>query len=819
MKISYNWLKQYINIDVEPETLSTVLTDIGLEVEGLEKYQSVKGGLQGIVIGEVVTCEQHSNADKLTVTTVNIGGDRLLPIVCGAPNVAAGQKVVVAIVGTTLYDGDESFKIKKAKIRGEVSEGMICAEDELGLGTSHEGIMVLPDNVEVGRTAADYFQIEEDYIFEIGLTPNRSDATSHIGSARDLVAGLKQLYDTRKYSLNLPSVDDFKIDNTDLNIDVIVEDTEACPRYSGVSFTGIKVGESPDWMKVKLNAIGVKPINNIVDITNYVLHETGQPLHAFDADRIKGNKVIVRKTAHQTSFITLDDIERKLDADDLMICHEEGGMCIAGVFGGTDSGVTDNTVNIFLESAYFDPKHIRKTSKRHGLQTDASFRFERGADPNITIYALKRAAILIKEIAGGNISSEIKDVYPNPINPWFVDVDLVRVNRLIGKTIDKGVIKKILSDLEIDVTDENNDYLKLRIPTYKVDVTREVDVVEEILRIYGYNNIGITGKLNSSISSRPAPDLEKIQNSIADYLAGQGMLEIMNNSLTKAGYVETSNDFKSDKNVNLLNPLSKDLNILRQTLLYGGLETVAYNLNRKSPDLKLFEFGKVYSWNNKFEKAEGIKNYTEEKHLMIFATGKASGNQWNSSDTDVDFYFISGLANSVFTKLGLDKSRLTVKKSESDSYSYSLQYFFNDDLLAEVSLISGKLLKQFDISQDVFCSDINWTKLMKYSTFTDIKYKQVPKFPAVKRDLSLVLDKSVKFSDLKDAAMKTERKLLKNVDLFDIYEGSNIPEGKKSYALSFILQDKSKTLTDKVIDKAMNRILLAYEQQFNAQLR
>ncbi len=802
MKISYNWLKQYINLDVDPETLSTIFTDIGLEVEGLEKYQSVQGGLEGIVIGEVITCEQHSNADKLSVTTVNIGSDSLLPIVCGAPNVAAGQKVVVATVGTILYDGEESFKIKKAKIRGEISEGMICAEDELGMGNSHDGIMVLPDDIKVGIKASDYFNIEEDYIYEIGLTPNRSDATSHIGSARDLVAGLNQFYNTRKYSLNLPSIDDFKVDNTDLDIEVIVEDTEACPRYSGVSISGIKVGESPDWLKIKLNSIGVRPINNIVDITNYVLHETGQPLHAFDAGKILGNKVIVRKTEQNTPFTTLDEVERKLDANDLMICHEEDGMCIAGVFGGSDSGVNDNTVNIFLESAYFDSVHIRKTSKRHGLQTDASFRFERGTDPNITIYALKRAATLIKEIAGGTISSEIKDVYPVPINPWQVEINLANVDRLIGKSIDREVIKTILSDLEIGITEESGDDIKLLIPTYKVDVTREVDIVEEILRIYGYNNIEITGKINSSISTRPVPDLEKIQNSIADYLVGQGMSEIMNNSLTRAEYVEINDDLSSDKNVNLLNPLSKDLNILRQTLLHGGLETVSYNINRKSPNLKLFEFGKVYKLNNSFEKTAGITNYTEGKnHLMLIATGKESRNQWSSNDVDIDFYFVSGLVSSIFEKLGLNKSRVNLEESESGSYAYSLQYLINNDLLAEVSLISNKLVKQFDIGQDVYCADINWTKLIKYLTFADVKYKPVPKFPIVKRDLSLVLNNNIKFSDLKDVAMKTERKLLKNVYLFDIYEGSNIAEDKKSYALSFIIQDDNKTLTDKVIEK------------------
>ena len=819
MKISYNWLKQYIDLDVAPETLSTVLTDIGLEVEGMEKYQSVKGGLEGIVIGEVVTCEQHSNADKLSVTTVNIGGDSLLPIVCGAPNVGAGQKVVVATVGTTLYNGDDSFKIKKAKIRGEVSEGMICAEDELGLGVSHDGIMVLPDSVEVGGKAADYFNIENDYIFEIGLTPNRSDATSHIGSARDLVAGLNQFYSTRKYSLSLPLVEDFAIDNTKLDIDVVVEDAEACPRYSGLSISGIKVDASPEWLKIKLNAIGVRPINNIVDITNYVLHETGQPLHAFNADKIKGNKVVVKKTAHETRFVTLDGIERKLDANDLMICNEEEGMCIAGVFGGTDSGVDDNTVNIFLESAYFDSVHVRRTSKRHGLQTDASFRFERGADPNITIYALKRAAMLIKEIAGGTISSEIKDIYPKAINPWIVDVDLANVDRLIGKIIDRDVIKTILTDLEIEIKDENKESLKLLIPTFKVDVTREVDIVEEILRVYGYNNIDISGKLNSSISVRPKPDLEKMQNSIADYLVGNGMMEIMNNSLTKAEYIDYTNELSSDNNVNLLNPLSKDLNILRQSLIFGGLETISYNINRKSANLGLFEFGNVYRWNNKFDKAEGIKNYTEVKHLMIFATGKVNGNLWSSADADVDFYFVAGLVNSIFQKLGLNTGKLTVNETESDTYTYSLQYLFNDKLVCEVSLISNKLRKQFDISQDVFCADINWTNLVKYSAAADVQYKQVSKFPAVKRDLSLVLDKNIRFVELKDAAMNTERKLLKSVNLFDIYEGKNLGEGKKSYAMSFMLLDENKTLTDKVIDKTMGKIQKAFEQQFGARLR
>jgi len=815
MKISYNWLKNYIKLDVDPDTLSTILTDIGLEVEGMEKYQSVKGGLEGIIIGKVVSCERHTNADKLSVTTVDIGREELLPIVCGAPNVAAGQKVVVATVGTTLYDGDDSFKIKKAKIRGELSEGMICAEDELGLGESHDGIMVLPEESEIGLEAAKYFDIEEDIIYEIGLTPNRSDATSHIGTARDLVAGLNHYYNTNKYKLELPSVDGFKVENTNLDIDVIVEDTEACPRYTGVSITNIKVTESPDWLKIKLDAIGVRPINNIVDITNYVLHETGQPLHAFDADEVAGGKVVVRKLEKDFPFTTLDEVERKLHKDDLMICNTENGMCIAGVFGGVTSGVDNDTVNVFLESAYFDSRHIRKTSKRHTLQTDASFRFERGADPNITPYALKRAANLMVEIAGGTISSEIKDVYPKPINPWTVDIKFANVDRLIGKVIDRDTIRKILVDLEIEVLESNDEGMKLRVPTYKVDVTREVDIIEEILRIYGYNNIEITGKVAMSISSRPVPDMEKIRNSISDYLVSQGYTEIMNNSLTKGEYSDLTKDISSHNNVVLLNPLSKDLNAMRQTLLFGGLETVAYNVNRKLSDLFLFERGSTYKL-MQVDK-EGVDKYFEENHLVLLATGKKPGNAWIANG-DVDIYTLTALVNSIITRLRVKKN-IEFDDSGSDSSNYSIKYNIDNNTVAEVSLVSNDLLKKFDIGQEVYYADLNWSLLMKYSDFSDVKYKPVPKFPAVKRDLSLVLDSSVKFADLKAVAMKTERKLLKNVTLFDIYEGKNIDKGSKSYALSFMLQDESKTLTDKVIDKTMKRIFGAFEQQFNARLR
>lgn len=818
MKISYNWLKQYIDLDVDPQRLSTILTDIGLEVEGMEEFQSVKGGLEGVVIGEVVTCQKHPNADKLSVTTVDIGVDEHLPIVCGAPNVAAGQKVLVATVGTTLYSGDDSFQIKKAKIRGEASQGMICAEDELGLGESHDGIMVLPEDVKVGTNAAVYFDIEEDIVFEIGLTPNRSDATSHIGSARDLVAGLNQLFATDKYTLSIPSVDDFTIDNTKLDIDVIVEDEEACPRYSAVTISDIKVADSPDWLKTRLMAIGLRPINNIVDITNFVLHETGQPLHAFDADEIGGNKVLVKKLAHETPFVTLDEIERKLHQDDLMICNEQGGMCIAGVFGGVKSGVDNDTVNVFLESAYFDSKHIRKTSKRHALQTDASFRFERGADPNITVYALKRAAMLIKEIAGGTISSEIKDIYPNPIKPWNVNIEYKNVDRLIGQRIERNTIKNILTNLDIEVIDNTEESMSMTIPTFKVDVTREVDVIEEILRIYGYNNIEISGKINTSVSSRPIPDYEKIRNSIAEHLVAQGLSEIMNNSLTKSEYADFTDDLDVKDNVSLLNPLSKDLGAMRQTLLFGGLETIAYNVNRKSSDLKLFEFGKIYRINNKHDISEGLKHYFEENNLVLFATGKDNINTWGGADKPVDFYTLTGMVNSILTKIKV-KGEVTLEEPQSQSFDYSLRYMVNNKVLAEVAKINGTLLKKFDISQEVYYAVINWDLLMKKSGFSDIQYKPVPKFPSVRRDLSLVLDKSVRFTDLRLASMKSERKLLKNVSLFDIYEGKNLGEGKKSYAMSFILQDESKTLTDKVIDKTMKRIQSTLEQQFDAQLR
>ncbi len=818
MKLSYNWLKDYIDLDVEPLELSAILTDIGLEVEGFEEFQSVKGGLEGVVIGEVLTCEKHPNADKLSVTTVDVGG-KVLPIVCGAPNVPKGQKVVVATVGTTLYDGDNAFKIKKAKIRGEVSEGMICAEDELGLGSSHDGIMVLPDEAVPGTPAAEFFEIKKDWVYEIGLTPNRGDAASHIGSARDLVAGLNRYFNTRKYKLKLPDVSEFKVDNHDLDIEVVVKDTEACPRYSGITVKDITVKESPEWLKLKLESIGVRPINNVVDITNFVLHETGHPLHAFDAAKIKGNKVVVQKMPDQTPFVTLDEVERKLHVDDLMICNEEEGMCIAGVFGGADSGVTEKTTAVFLESAYFDPKHIRKTSKRHVLQTDASFRFERGADPNITLYALKRAALLVKALAGGTISSEIKDEYPHPVEKWTIDVSYANVDRLIGNVIDRAVIKEIVQDLEMEILEETEEGLKLLIPTFKVDVLREVDVIEEILRIYGYNNVKFEDKIHSSVSLRQKPDAEKLQNEISDYLVGQGFSEIMNNSLTKSEYITRSRAFNEKHNVSLLNPLSKDLDILRQTLLFGGLEVIAYNQNRKINDLKIFEFGKTYRKKEGYDKKRGVKNYHEEKHLTYFATGRLAPENWNTPDDRTDFFFVKGIADSLLKKLGIDIEKLEIRETESPNYQYGLQLLSGEKVLAEIGSVHKDLLKMTGVKNEVFAADFNWDLVISLVPRYDVQYVPVPKFPAVRRDLALVVDKNTRFEALKKLAFKTERKLLKSVGIFDVYEGDKVPEGKKSYALSFVLQDENKTLTDKVIDKTMRRLQQAFEKEAGAVLR
>ena len=824
MKISYNWLKQYLDMDMPIDKLSELLTDCGLEVEGLEKWESVKGGLQGIVIGEVKTCERHPNADRLSVTTVEVGNGTVLPVVCGAPNVAVGQKVLVATVGTKLYSGDEDFTIKKSKIRGEVSEGMICAEDELGLGTLHDGIMVLDEKAEVGKPASEYFDIEEDYVFEIGLTPNRTDAMSHIGVARDIKAVLENIDFTQNRKenrkLTIPDVNGFSIENTDRDVEVVVENPEACPRYTGLTITGIKVKDSPDWLKNRLSAIGLRPINNVVDITNYVLHETGQPLHAFDLAEVKGDKIIVKKMPEGTVFTTLDEVDRKLTANDLMICNAEEGMCIGGVFGGIKSGVSENTTEIFLECAYFDSVNIRKTSKFHDLQTDASFRFERGVDPEMIIYTLKRAALLIKEIAGGKISSEIKDVASRIFERKQVEVEWGNIDRLIGKALGKEVIKNILNSLEFEIVSEDENGMELLVPLYRVDVTREADVIEEILRVYGYNNIEIPTKQHSAIAHTEQPDVEKLRNTIADYLAANSFSEIMNNSLTKASYYEISNDFDEKQSVKMLNPLSQDLNVMRQSLLFGGLEVVSYNLNHRIYDQRIAEFGKVYSIIPGKENENNItKKYKETNHLALFTTGRKEPENWNTTDDKTDFFYVKAVAGNILKREGISIASLKTKVLEKEYANEGLLFFHQDKMLLEIGSFSNKMLGIFDIKQTVYYADINWDLLINLAKKNKISYQKVSKFPVVRRDLALLIDKQTQFEEIEKIAFGTEKKLLKKVNLFDVYEGKNIEDGKKSYAVSFILQDEEKTLTDKVIDKTMRKLMGAYQHKLNATIR
>ena len=803
MKISYSWLKNYIKIDLQPNEVAKILTDIGLEVEGYEKIQTVKGGLEGLVIGEVLTKSKHPDADRLNVTTVNVGAEIPLQIVCGAANVEAGQKVVVATVGTTIYSGEESFQIKKSKIRGEVSEGMICAEDEIGLGTSHDGIMVLKTDAKIGTPAAAYFNIEDDFIFEIGLTPNRSDATSHIGVARDLAAALNLKTPT---TIIRPSVDKFKIDNNNLSIKVEVLDAEKCPRYSGVTLSGIEVKESPDWLKNRLLAIGLKPINNIVDVTNFVLHETGQPLHAFDADKISGNKVLVKTVTDKSIFSTLDDKERILSSNDLMICNEKEAMCIAGVFGGAKSGVTNSTKNIFLESAYFNPVSVRKTAKIHGLNTDASFRYERGADPNITVYALKRAILLMQEVAGGNISSEIIDVYPTKIEPFKIEFSFENCHRIIGQKIDTAIIKKIIRSLDIEIINENNETLTLLVPPFKADVVREIDVIEEVLRIYGYNNIKLPALMSSALVYRPTIDSAKAINTLSDLLVSQGFNEILSNSLTKSTYYN-----EKELLVRLLNPLSNELDVMRQTLLFNGLETVVYNQNRKSPNLKLFEIGKTYNKKeNKFE---------ESTYLSLILTGNSTQENWNTSKTPTNFYHLKGYVTSILEKFGMDNLNYVFNQNSSKLYDYQLSYLLNEKELIQLGKVSNKIQKQFDITNEVFYAQINLALFLKQVSKVKAQYKEISKFPTVRRDLALLIDNQVNYKQIEELALKSERKLLKQVNLFDVYEGKNLEEGKKSYAVSFVFQDNEKTLTDVQVDKIVEKLLNMFSTELGAKLR
>ncbi len=818
MKLSYNWLKKYIDLDINANELSILLTDCGLEVEGMEKFESIKGGLQGIKVGKVMSCEKHPNADKLSKTTVDIGTGELLPIVCGAPNVAEGQTVLIATVGARLYDGDDSFQIKKSKIRGEVSLGMICAEDELQIGESHDGILVLDDSMEIGADASKYFPVEIDYVYEIGLTPNRADATSHIGSARDLVAVINRFYPEKKLKLNKPSVDEFKIDNNNLNIDISINDTDACARYSGICVENIKIEESPEWLKNSLKAVGLRPINNVVDISNYVLMETGHPLHIFDYDKIEGEKIIVQTLKEGTKFTTLDDIERKLDNEDLMICDAVKPMCIAGVFGGANSGVSESTTNIFIESAYFDAVSVRKTSKRHTLKTDASFRFERGADANITVYALKRAAMLIKEIAGGNIASEIKDEYPRKLNNWTIDLRFERLNMLIGQEIDRSMVKSIIEDLDMVILEESDEKLKLEIPTFKVDVTREVDVIEEVLRVFGYNNINFDNQIRSSINFIDKPERDYIQGLISEFLVSNGFNEIMNNSLTKASYYENKDGFEASKSIQILNPLSSELNVLRQNLVYGGLESIKRNINYKYFDIHFFEFGKHYNIKNP-DATEVTEKYHESMHLGIFMSGKKAKENWNFKQNDSNYYDLKDILGKLFNRFGINFDKLKTTESNDKNYTYALEYHYGNKIIATIGKVDKALSSELDIEQEVFYLDINFDNLLGILNKFKIQFNDMAKFPAVRRDLALLVSHNVNYNQIADIVNKVDKKLLKAVNLFDVYEGKGVEEGKKSYAISLIFQDKDKTLRDKIIDKTVKKMVFILEKELGATLR
>jgi len=808
MKISYNWLKQFINIDWKAEETGELLTDLGLEIEGIESFESVKGGLEGIIIGHVISCEQHPNADRLKVTKVDVGSGENIQIVCGASNVAEGQKVPVATIGATLFDPEgKPWKIKKGKIRGEVSEGMICAEDELGLGKGHDGIMVLDAELSPGTKASDVFNIENDLVFEIGLTPNRADAMSHWGVARDLKAGLLR----KEVSLELitPSNSKFRVNDRTNKIDVVVEDNKLAPRYCGVTISGLKVKESPQWIQNRLKAIGLSPINNIVDATNYVLHDLGQPLHAFDAAKISGEKIIVKTLPKGTKFITLDEVERELHEEDLMICDNEKPMCIAGVFGGINSGVTESTTSIFLESAYFNPISTRKTAKRHGLNTDASFRFERGIDPNITEYALMRAALLIIELAGGEITSDVVDIYPKKIEDHQVFLNFENATKLIGEEIPKEIIKEILTSLEIKINNITEAGLGMTIPAYRNDVTREADVIEEILRVYGYNNIKFTEKLNASISSTQVIEDYQIQNKIGSLLTSLGFHEMLGNSLTSPKYIELSEMLNAKYNVEMLNPLSNDLSVLRQSMLFNALESLAYNINRKAANVKLFEFGKTYH------------NYTngraENKHLTLVVSGSKYDDNWTHTPQNSDFFYFKGIVTSILERLGI--SDYSEKGVSNDIFTEGISFTKNNKVIVEFGIINKNIANHFSIGSEILYTDFHWDAVLEELSTENFKLKPIPKFPQVKRDFALLLDEAITFDELRDIAQKTERNLLKNVRLFDVYTGKNLPKGKKSYALSFTLQDDRKTLTDKQIDKIMKKLQDRFEKDLGASLR
>jgi len=815
VNISYNWLKEYIKTDLPTREVSEILTNIGLEVESVEPVQSVKGGLEGVVIGEVLSCRKHPNADQLTLATVDLGSGDPVQIVCGAPNVSAGQKVPVATVGSKLYHEEEVVTIRKARIRGEVSEGMICAEDELNLGTSHDGIVVLDPDARTGTSAAEYFRVESDTVFSIDLTPNRIDAASHLGVARDLAAFLGQKEEVR---LSRPSVDAFRADSNELPISIRIEEKAGCRRYSGLTLSGVTVKESPAWLQNRLRSIGLTPINNVVDITNFVLHESGQPLHAFDIAHITGHQVVVKTLPEGTRFTTLDGEERTLLGSDLMICNAEEGMCIAGVFGGIGSGVTEQTRDIFLESACFDPVYIRKTSRHHALQTDASFRFERGSDPNLTVWALKRAAMLVKEIAGGTISSEVVDVYPEPVDDARVKIRFDHINRLIGNRIDPDTIQSILESLEMQVDRRDSQGMELRVPTYRVDVTREADVIEEFLRIYGFNRVEVNQHLDSTLSYQEKPDKEKVVNLVSDLLTANGFFELKSNSLTRSAYYDRD-DEPDPGAVRLFNPLSQDLALMRKTLLYGGLEAIAFNINRKHPDLKLYEFGYCYYLDPRMKKDQVLDRFDEQLHMGIFLSGKSIPGNWIQEAGDSSFFVLKTYVELVLTKLGIDLHALDPAEDENSDYAEKLSYSMQGEKTVEFGRVAPGLLKRFDIKQEVFAAEFYWDRVMKIAAEQQITFRPLPRFHVVTRDFSLMLNREVTYQSLRSLAFRTEKKLLKEVTLFDVYEGEKIEKGKKSYALTFTLLDEEKTLTDEKIDKAMLKIARAFEKEFGAVIR
>lgn len=820
MNISYNWLKDYLDFDLQPDEVAAALTSIGLETGGVEEVQTIKGGLEGLVIGEVLTCEEHPNSDHLHITTVNVGGAEPLQIVCGAPNVAAGQKVVVAVNGTKLYDGDECFTIKRSKIRGVESNGMICAEDEIGIGTDHAGIIVLPADAVVGTPAKEYYNVKSDYVLEVDITPNRVDATSHFGVARDLAAYLKQ--NGKPANLKRPNVDAFKIDDETPAIEVVVENTEACLRYSGITIKGVTVKESPEWLQNRLKVIGLRPINNVVDVTNYILHGVGQPLHSFDADKVKGNKVVVRSAKEGSKFVTLDGVERTLTDRDLMICNVEEPMCIAGVFGGLDSGVTEHTKNVFLESATFHPTWIRKTARRFGLNTDASFRYERGLDPNQTVDVMKRAALLIQEVAGGTITGAIQDIYPAPVAPYRVELVYNKVNTLIGKVIPVETVKSILESLEMKIVSETAEGWVIDVPVYRIDVQRDVDVIEDILRIYGYNNVEFSDNVKSNLSYQTPTDRSyKLQNLISEQLCGCGFNEILNNSLTRSAYYDNLSTYPVSHCVMLMNPLSADLNCMRQTLLFGGLESVEHNAKRKNGNIRFFEFGNCYDYNIDHKKeGETLAEFSEDYRLGLWVSGSRVDNNWAHPNEKSSVYELKAYVENILVRLGVNLQKVIFGNLANDIYSAGLSITTSSGRqLGTMGIVSPKICKELDIETDVYYAELSWTLLMKEIKKSKVTFSEISKFPAVKRDFALLLDKNVQFAEIEKIATESERKLLKNIALFDVYEGKNLPAGKKSYAVSFYLQDEGKTLNDKQIDAIMKKIQTNLEQKLGAQLR